>query len=80
MRAIVNPLALGQSTAATQWAFAKAAGARGGRVSARRRKRKAKAAPAARRRKRRASKPARMVKGSAAARRHMAKIRRKRKR
>lgn len=77
---IINPLALGQSTAATQWLFAKANGRRGGRASAKRRKRARAAAPAKRRRKTRARKSARMVKGSAAAKRYMASIRRKRRR
>lgn len=69
-------------TGATQLLFAKASGARGGRTTQRRR-RKAKAAkPRTRKttakRAKRAGK-GRMVKGSAAAKRYMASIRRKRK-
>lgn len=70
-----------QQTSATQLMFAKASGSRGGRTTQRRR-RKAKAAAAPRRRKKtraRARGKARLVKGSAAAKRFMASIRRKRK-
>lgn len=76
----INPAAFGQQTPAAQWALSKASGARGGRKSARRRKRKTAAASSPRRRKRMSSKrPARLVKGSAAAKRYMAKIRKRRK-
>ena len=75
----VNAQALGQSTAAMQWVFAKAAGRRGGKRSAAKRRRKARATATSRPRKRRASKARRLVKGSAAAKRYMASIRRKRK-
>lgn len=69
-----------QQTAATQQLFAKATGARGGRTTQRRR-RKAKAKTATRSRKRKSPgrRKARLVKGSAAAKRFMASIRRKRK-
>lgn len=74
-----------QQTPATQQLFAKATGRKGGRATQRKRRAKAKAAPRKRRASRAAAprrakrgKPARLVKGSAAAKRHMAKIRRKR--
>jgi hypothetical protein len=75
----INPQAFGQQTIAAQWALSKRNGARGGRKSARKRRAKASASTP---RKRRASskRPARLVKGSAAAKRYMASIRRKRKR
>jgi hypothetical protein len=76
-------VSFGQQTPATQarWSLAtsKSNGARGGRRSAKRRKAAAKSAPA-RRRKRRAVAGARFKKGSPAAKRHMAKLRRMRKR
>jgi hypothetical protein len=76
-----NPAALGQQTTAVKLLTMGAAG-NGMRGSApRRRKRKtaAKSRPAARRVARaRRAKPARLVKGSAAAKRYMASIRRKR--
>lgn len=82
MGGLWNAIAWGQQTQAAQLMAAKASGARGGRVSARRRRKsRAKAAPVRRRRRsgtRRGK--ARLVKGSAAARRYMAKIRRMRKR
>lgn len=68
-----------QQTGVTQLIFAKAAGSRGGRRSASRRRRKRKTASAPRRRRsssRRSS--SRLVKGSAAAKRHMARIRKMR--
>ena len=73
-----------QQTGATQLLFAKASGARGGRTTQRRR-RKAKASkPRTRKTKAKRAKRsggnARVVKGSAAAKRHMASIRRKRRR
>lgn len=89
MRDPINGTALGQSTAATQWMFAKAAGARGGRKSAARRAKKKRVKSSLRRRgratslrssPRRRGRKARLVKGSAAARRHMARLRRMRKR
>jgi hypothetical protein len=71
-----------QQTGATQLLFAKASGSRGG-LTTQRRRRKAKAAkPRTRKtakRAKRAGKKARLVKGSAAAKRYMASIRRKRK-
>jgi hypothetical protein len=78
MKYVVNPLALGQSTPATQWEFAKANGSRGGRATQKRRRRAMKAAKGTVRKRKRTKRPARMVKGSAAARRYMASIRRKR--
>lgn len=72
-----------QQTAATQELF-RAAGMKGGRTTQRRRRkakatRKKRAVRATKKRTRRSSKrPARLVKGSAAAKRYMAKIRRKR--
>jgi hypothetical protein len=71
-----------QQTPATQAMF-RAAGRRGGVKSARVRRRKRKSAArttVSRKRRRTKSRPARLVKGSAAAKRYMAKIRRKRKR
>lgn len=71
-----------QQTAATQELF-RAAGMKGGRTTQRRRRkakkvsRKKRAARATKRTKR-SKKPARLVKGSAAAKRYMASIRRKR--
>jgi len=88
----INQTALGQATPAIQWAFAKAAGARGGRKSASRRKKKASARVRVRRRRsaavassrsrtrRPSAKRNKLVKGSAAARRHMARLRRMRRR
>lgn len=81
---LLNPQAVGQSTPAMQWAFAKASGARGGRRSAAKRRR-SKVTNRRRKSVKRTASPkrgrrARLVKGSAAARRHMAKIRRMRKR
>lgn len=67
---------LGQADRATQHVFAKAMGRVGGVRSARRRK-KAAAAPK-RRRSTRSKKGNRFTKGSAAAKRHMAKLRRMR--
>jgi len=71
-----------QQTGATQLLFAKASGARGGRTTQRRR-RKAKAAkrrasPSTRKPRKAGKRKARLVKGSAAAKRYMASIRRKR--
>lgn len=70
-----------QQTSATQLLFSKASGARGGRTTQRRRKAKAKTATRSRKRKTSTRKrgKARLVKGSAAAKRFMASIRRKRK-
>lgn len=74
----INPIAMGQNSVAAQWMYAKAAGARGGKRTQRRRRKAKAAAPS---RKRRSSKrPARLVKGSRAAKAYMAKIRRKRRR
>jgi len=71
----------GQQTPATQQMFARAGRKGGQRSAAKRRRRKKTSARAAPKRKRaRRAKPARLVKGSAAAKRYMAKIRRKRKR
>lgn len=75
-----NRMSVGQLSPAAQLAFSIAAGAGQRRAPARRRKattrRKLSAMP--RKRARSASRPARLVKGSAAAKRYMAKIRRKR--
>jgi len=70
-----------QQTGVTQLLFAKASGRAGGLTTQRRRRRKKAKKAAAPRRARRASssKRAHLVKGSAAAKRYMAKIRRKRK-
>lgn len=72
---------LGQSTPSTQ-ATAMLAGQRAKRVwgGVRKRKRKTAAAPRRRKTAKRARRGGKMVKGSAAARRHMAKLRRMRKR
>lgn len=79
MGGLYNSIAWGQQTAAAQMMASKAMGRMGGRRSAKkRRKAKAKAAPRARRKTARRSK-ARLVKGSLAAKRYMASIRRKRK-
>lgn len=75
---------LGQMTRASQLVFQRAMGARNGTGSRKRRKRNgvAKARKRASRAasSRRTRKPARMVAGSAAAKRHMAKLRKMRKR
>lgn len=89
MRDPINSAALGQATAATQWLYAKANGRKGGKRSASsRRKKKASVRVRSRRaksavtstskRRRRRTGPARLVKGSPAARRHMARLRRMR--
>lgn len=76
---------LGQQTRAAQLVFQQAAGRAGARRTSGTGKKRRRARAAARPAKRRAassrsrSKPARLVKGSAAAKRYMAKIRRKRK-
>ena len=81
---ILNPMSAGQMTPAAQLAIRIAQGTR--RAPARRRKARAvarKRAPlraAPRKRARSASRPARLVKGSAAAKRYMASIRRRRRR
>lgn len=82
MSIIVPPggfAAFGQQTPATQQLFARA-GRKGGKRSAatRRRRKKTAARAAPKRRKARAKRPARLVKGSRAAKAYMAKIRRKR--
>lgn len=71
-----------QQTPATQALFSRAGRIGGLRSAAKRRRKSKKKAAAAPRRRRRASakRAARLVKGSAAAKRYMAKIRRKRKR
>lgn len=74
----MHPAAWGSHTPATQALFAQA-GRKGGRRSAAKRRRARAAAPKRRRKTSRARK-ARLVKGSAAAKRYMAKIRRKRRR
>lgn len=74
-----NAQAWGQQTPAAQAMASKRSGRVGGMRSARKRRAKAKATSSAPRRRRRAGgKPARLVKGSAAAKRYMASIRRKR--
>lgn len=73
-----NPASIGQQTAAGQAiTLQRAGGSKGGKRSAR--KRKATRAAAAPRKRAKRAKPVRLVKGSAAAKAHMAKIRRKRK-
>lgn len=80
----LNPLSVGQMTPASRLLIAQAHGRAGGRMSAKRRKRRASAAAPRKRRapraRARARGRARLVKGSPAARRYMAKIRRMRKR
>lgn len=83
---------LGQQTLAVQLAIQKAAGSRGGRKSAKRRRKAAGAKKKAggtrgrgtarrgRRMRGKGKRPARLVKGSPAARRHMARLRRMRRR
>lgn len=75
-----NRAAWGQQTAAAQAMASKRSGRVGGLRSARKRRAKAAAAAPMRRRRRAngAKRPARLVKGSAAAKRYMASIRRKR--
>jgi hypothetical protein len=83
MRLIVPPggfAGVAQQTDATKALFARATGRRGGRATQRKRRRKAKATRSAPKRRKRTGKLKRLVKGSAAAKRHMAKIRRKRRR
>ncbi len=75
----INPLSFGQMSPAAQWSLAKLNGSRGGRMSARLRKRKTKrAAVRSKPRSKTRRNRARLVKGSAAAKRYMASIRRKR--
>jgi hypothetical protein len=69
-----------QQTPATQALFARSGRVGGKRSAAKRKRAKKTAAKAAPRRRKRAGKKARLVKGSAAAKRYMASIRRKRKR
>jgi hypothetical protein len=84
----MHPAAIGGHTPATQHLFrqaAKSSGRRGGKRSARKRRAAKRSAPLGSRRRTRAvsrgnTRRARMVKGSAAAKRHMAKLRRMRKR
>jgi len=71
---------LGQSTPTMQVTAALAAGTRRGRVGVRRKRRTKAKVPRKRRASSKRGRKARMVKGSAAARRHMAKLRRMRKR
>lgn len=68
-----------QQTSATQLMFAKATGSKGGRTTQRRRRKAKKTATRSRKRKSPRARKARLVKGSAAAKRFMASIRRKRK-
>lgn len=77
-------IGFGQQTAATQALFQRAGRIGGMRSAAKRRKRKKTASGkvsrrAPQRRRRSSARPARLVKGSAAAKRYMARIRRKRK-
>lgn len=67
-----------QQTAAVRAGVAKASGRRGGQTTQRRRKKKA-AGAVAKTKRRKTGKKSRLVKGSAAAKAYMAKIRRKRK-
>lgn len=85
MRSMIVPpggfAGFAQQTAATQALFQKAGRVGGKRSAAKRRKKRATAKRAAPKRKRAVrAKKARLVKGSAAAKRYMASIRRKRKR
>lgn len=87
MGGLYNAAAWGQQTGAARLVAAKAFGSMGGMRSARKRRRKAKASASSSPRRRRAASRtssrrgrARLVKGSAAAKRYMAKIRRMRKR
>lgn len=82
MGGLYNSVAWGQQTLAARMLASQASGRRGGLRSARkRRKARAQVRGAVKRRKpARSRTKARMVKGSAAARRHMAKLRRMRKR
>ena len=81
MKLIVPPggfAGFAQQTPATQQMFARA-GRKGGKTTARRRRKKVKAAaPRKRKSVRKAKSKARLVKGSAAAKKYMASIRRKR--
>ncbi len=70
---------MAQQTVAVRAGISKAAGRRGGKTTQRRRKKKAAAAGGAPKRKRSGGKVKRLVKGSAAAKAWMAKIRKKRK-
>lgn len=75
-----NPASFGQQTPAAQIILAQASGRTGGLRSARKRRKKARAAaPSRKRRSAKRGRPARLVKGSRAAKAYMAKIRRKRK-
>jgi hypothetical protein len=71
-----NPTSLGQQTAVGQALISNGSGRMTG---TRRKKRRTKAAAPRKRARKRAGKPARLVKGSKAAKLHMAKIRRRRK-
>lgn len=74
-----NPSSVGQQTAVGQTILSRASGRVGGKRSAAKRRAKKAAAPrAARARKKTRGTKARLVKGSAAAKAYMAKIRRKR--
>jgi hypothetical protein len=80
MSGLYNATAWGQQTLAAQTLAAKASGRRGGMRSARKRRAKAKRAGSVPRKRRAKSRgKARLVKGSAAAKRYMASIRRRRK-
>lgn len=80
MAGIINPQAYGQQSVAAQWMQSKAAGARGGKRSAAKRRRKAKSTRAAAkpRNRKRTAKSGKFKKGSPAARAHMAKLRKMR--
>lgn len=73
-----NRVAWGSQTLAAQAMASKRAGRVGGRRSAKRRKATRAAAAPARRKRASSKRPARLVKGSPAAKRYMASIRRKR--
>lgn len=75
----VLPPSVAQQTMAVRAGIAKAAGRRGGKTTQRRRKKAAAARPAAKKKRAKRAGKARLVKGSAAAKAYMAKIRRKRK-
>lgn len=80
MSGLYNSTAWGQQTLASQTLAAKASGARGGRRSAAKRRKSRSAAAPRKRRKSAKRMKSRLVKGSPAAKRYMASIRRKRKR
>ena len=84
MPGFMNPAAFGQNTMAAQMMLGKQRGKSTGSTKRRKRKSSASSAPrkraaGGRKKKRAGARPARLVKGSAAAKRYMASIRKKRK-